>query len=95
MFNKIIADSIRQSFDDKFSKISENDKEILNSTQKILDIVGNECRLTDNKMNALEDAITEVICAASIIGYFIGIKDGADVISSITKETFPEYLLRL
>lgn len=95
MFNRMIADSIRQSFDDKFSKISESNKEILNSTQKILDIASNECRLSDNKMNALEDAITEVICASSIIGYFIGIKDGADVINSITKDTFPEYLLKL
>lgn len=95
MFTKEVVDSMRQAFHDSFEKFSEKDKEMAEVKEQIISLIIKKYQPPKDFMNDLEDALYDVLTESSALGYYIGIKDGAEMSNALIQQSLPEQLLKI
>ena len=89
MLSKLLIDSLRENFYDKFDKLSDRSlylKEAIKHHPGVKD-------LEESQRMDFEDNLYAVISSASVLGYYIGLQEGADIIQSLTSSDLPEKML--
>ncbi len=93
MLSKKVMDAMRDEFNEEFEKLSEKDSYIQQMKADAFALIGsmvpNDTRVTAN----IEDAITGIISASSLLGFYIGLRSGADMMNSLTSDNFPQKFL--
>ena len=93
MLSKRVLDALREEFHEEFGELSERDDYIQRMKADAFALIGsmapNDRRLEVN----IDDAINGIVSSASLLGFYIGLKTGADMIKSLTSSQFPECVL--
>jgi len=92
MISKIVIDSMRDNFNEKFGRISNRSrslKEAIEAIKKQKGIKG----LSEEHVSLFEDNLYAIISAASVLGYYIGLQEGADMMQSLSSADLPERLM--
>lgn len=92
MLNKLVIDSMRDNFNETFGRLSMRStylKEAIENVRKNPGIMS----LTQAQRNDIEDELYVVMSASSVLGYYIGLQEGADMIQTLCSGDLPEKLL--
>lgn len=93
MLSKYILDAMRDEFNNEYGELSQKDSYIkemkANASALIGSMAPNDPRLEFD----VEDALVAIESAASLLGFFIGLKTGADMMQSLPNGSFPEKVL--
>ena len=89
MFSREIIESMSYGFNNKFEALQEKDKYFTLYKKEMFDFINANC----NNVRDFDDLLNDVIAAASTLGYYIGVSEGADLVSSLTRKDFPEQVL--
>ena len=92
MFSKLLIDSLRENFYDKFDKLSDQSLYLKEAITDIKHHPGVK-DLEESQRMDFEDNLYAVISSASVLGYYIGLQEGADIIQSLTSSDLPEKML--
>ena len=94
MLSKRVLDALREEFHDEFGELSERDDYI----QRMADafaLIGSMAP-NDRRLEVeVDDAITGIVSASSLLGFYIGLKTGADMERHISDSKFPEQILKV
>ena len=89
MLSKLLIDSLRENFYDKFDKLSDRSLYLKEAITDIKHHPGVK-DLEESQRMDFEDNLYAVISSASVLGYYIGLQEGADIIQSLTSSDLPE-----
>lgn len=93
MLSKRVLDALREEFHEEFGELSERDDYIQRMKADAFALIGSMVP-NDTKVTAdIEDAITGIISASSLLGFYIGLRSGADMMNSLTSSNFPQKFL--
>lgn len=93
MLDKAVIDSMRDNFNEKFGRLSERStymKEAVAAAKAHVTGIG---KLSKEQLDTLEDNMWAVMSSASVLGYYIGLQEGADMIQTLTSADLPEKML--
>ena len=95
MLSKRVLDALREEFHDEFGELSERDDYIQRMKADTFALIGSMAP-NDRKLEVeLDDAITGIVSASSLLGFYIGLKTGADMARHISDCKFPEQILKV
>lgn len=90
MLSKTVLDAMRYDFYDKFDALSEKDVSIQKAKSEAFalfkSIASNDSRIDTD----VEDAITALLCSASLLGFYIGLKTSGNMIKSLINNKFAD-----
>lgn len=92
MFSKVVIDSMRDNFNETFGRLSMRStylKEAIENIRKLPGVKG----LTPPQLGSFEDELYAVISASSLLGYYIGLQEGADMVRTLCSGDLPEKML--
>ena len=93
MLSKRVLDALREEFHEEFGELSERDDYIQRMKADAFALIGSMAP-NDRRLEVdVDDAINGIVTAASLLGFYIGLKTGADMIKSLTNSQFPEHIL--
>lgn len=92
MISKGIIDSMRDDFNEKFGRLSNRSRNLTEAIRAIKKQPGVK-GLSNEHATLFEDNLYAIISAASVLGYYIGLQEGADMIQSLSSADLPEKLL--
>lgn len=84
---------MREEFHEEFGELSERDGYIQEMKSDALALIGSMAPNDKRLECEVDDAITGIVTAASLLGFYIGLRTGADMIISLTNNQFPECIL--
>lgn len=93
MLSKGILDAMREDFDEEFGALSERDDCIQQAKADAFALIGSMAPNDRRLETDVEDAISSVVSASSALGFYIGLRTGADMVKHITGSSFPEQVL--
>ena len=87
MLSRKVLDALRDEFNDEFGDLSEKDSYICQMKADAFALISKrlECEV--------DDAITGIVSASSLLGFYIGLKTGANMMNSLTSNNFPQKYL--
>lgn len=85
MLSKTVFDAMWTDFDNEFGELSEHDEYLRLMTQEAVVLMGGE--------NPAGDSVTNLISAASRLGFIIGIRTGADMMNTLPDTLLPQQIL--
>jgi len=93
MLSKKVLDAMRDEFNEEFGELSERDGYIQQMKAEAFALIGSMAPNDRRLETDVEDAITGVVSSASLLGFFIGLRTGADMMKHMTDTSFPEQIL--
>lgn len=93
MLSKKVLDALRDEFNDEFGRLSEKDSYIQQMKADAFALIGSMAPNDRRLGYDVDDAITGIVSASSLLGFYIGLKTGADIERHISDSKFPEYVL--
>lgn len=95
MLSKRVLDALREEFNEEFGELSERDSYIQQMKADAFALIGSTAP-NDRRLEVeVDDAITGVASASSLLGFYIGLKTGADMERHISDSKFPEQILKV
>lgn len=95
MLSKRVLDALREEFHEEFGELSERDDYIQRIKADAFALIGSMAP-DDRRLEVeVDDAITGVVTASSLLGFYIGLKTGADMERHISDSKFPEQVLKV
>lgn len=93
MLSKRVLDALREEFHEEFGELSKRDDYIQRMKADAFALIGSMAP-NDKRLEVdVDDAINGIVSSASLLGFYIGLKTGADMIKSLTNSQFPECVL--
>lgn len=92
MFSRPVIDSLRENFNEKFELLSSRSTFLTEAVTEIREHPGVKS-LEGKGAVTFEDDLYAVISSASMLGYYIGLQEGADMIWTLTAGDLPEKML--
>lgn len=93
MISKAVMDSMRDNFNEKFGRLSERSRYLKEMVNDIRTHTGSIKGITDEQRGTFEDDLWAVISSASLLGYYIGLQEGADMMRELSSADLPEKML--
>lgn len=93
MLSRKVLDALRDEFNDEFGKLSERDSYIQQMKADAFALIGSMAPNDGRLEYEADDAITGIVSASSLLGFYIGLKTGADMERHISDSEFPEHVL--
>lgn len=88
-------DALREEFHEEFGELSERDDYIQRMKAGAFALIGSMAP-NDRRLEVeVDDAITGIVSASSLLGFYIGLKTGADVERYISDSRLPEQILKV
>ena len=95
MLSKKVLDALREQFHEEFGELSERDGYIQRVKADAFALIGSMAP-NDRRLEVeVDDAITGIVSASSLLGFYIGLKTGADVERYISDSRLPEQILKV
>lgn len=95
MMSKRVLDALCEQFHDDFGELSERDGYIQRMKADAFALIGSMAPNDRRLETDVEDAITGIVTASSLLGFYIGLKTGADVERYISDSRLPEQILKV
>ena len=93
MLSKRVLDALREEFHEEFGELSKSDDYIQRTKADAFALIGSMAP-NDRRLEVdVDDAINGIVSSASLLGFYIGLKTGADMIKSLTSSQLPECVL--
>lgn len=93
MLSKRVLDALREEFHEEFGELSERDSYIQRMKADAFALIGSMAP-NDRRLEVeVDDAITGIVSASSLLGFYIGLKTGADMERHISDSKLPERVL--
>lgn len=93
MLSKKVLDALRDEFNDEFGELSKRDGYIQEMKASAFALIGSMAPNDRRLEYEVDDAITGIVSASSLLGFYIGLKTGADLERHISDSKFPEHVL--
>lgn len=93
MLSKRVLDALREEFHEEFGELSKRDGYIQEMKADAFALIGSMAPNDSRLEIDVDDAINGIISSASVLGFYIGLKTGADMVKSLTNSQFPECIL--
>ena len=93
MLSRKVLDALRDEFNDEFGELSEKDSYIQQMKADAFALIGSMAPNDRRLKYEVDDAITGIVAASSLLGFYIGLKTGADMERHISDSKFPECVL--
>lgn len=95
MLSKRVLDALREEFHEEFGELSVRDEYIQRMKADAFALIGSMAP-NDRRLEVeVDDAITGIVSASSLLGFYIGLKTGADVERYISDSRLPEQILKV
>lgn len=95
MLSKKVLDALREQFHEEFGELSERDGYIQRVKADAFALIGSMAP-NDRRLEVeVDDAINGIVSASSLLGFYIGLKTGADVERYISDSRLPEQILKV
>ena len=95
MLSKKVLDALREQFHEEFGELSERDGYIQRVKADAFALIGSMAP-NDRRLEVeVDDAITGIVSASPLLGFYIGLKTGADVERYISDFRLPEQILKV
>lgn len=95
MLSKRVLDALREEFHEEFGELNERDDYIQRMKADAFALIGSMAP-NDRRLEVeVDDAITGIVTASSLLGFYIGLKTGADMERHISDSKFPEHVLEV
>lgn len=95
MLSKKVLDALREQFHEEFGELSERDGYIQRVKADAFALIGSMAP-NDRRLEVeVDDAITGIVSASSLLGFYIGLKTGGDVERYISDSRLPEQILKV
>ena len=95
MMSRRVLDALRAQFHDEFGELSEREDYIQRMKADAFALIGSMAPNDRRLETDVEDAITGIVTASSLLGFYIGLRTGADMERNISDLKFPEQVLRV
>lgn len=95
MMSRRVLDALREQFHDDFGELSERDGYIQRMKANAFALIGSMAPNDRRLETDVEDAITGIVTASSLLGFYIGLRTGADIVQNISDSKFPERVLEM
>lgn len=93
MLSKRVLDALREEFHEEFGELSGRDDYIQRMKADAFALIGSMAP-NDRRLEVeVDDAINGIVSASSLLGFYIGLKTGADMERHISDSKFPECVL--
>lgn len=93
MLSKRVLDALREEFHEEFGELSKRDDYIQRAKADAFALIGSMAP-NDRRLEVdVDDAINGIVSSASLLGFYIGLRTGADMIKSLTSSQLPECVL--
>ena len=94
MLSRRVLDALREQFHDKFGELSERDGYIQRMKAEVFALISGMA-LNDKQLELdVEDAVTGIVASSSLLGFYIGLRTGADMERNISDHNLPEQILK-
>lgn len=93
MFDKVVIDSMRDNFNEKFGRLSERSTYLIEAISETKAHISGLGKLTREQADTLETDLWAIMGSASTLGYYIGLQEGADMVQSLTAQDLPEKMM--
>lgn len=94
MLSRKVLDALRDEFNDEFGELSEKDSYIQQMKADAFTLIRSMAPNDRRLELEVDDAITGIVSASSLLGFYIGLKTGADMERYISDSSFPEQVLK-
>lgn len=94
MLSRKVLDALRDEFNEEFGELSEKDSYIQQMKADAFALIGSIAPNDRKLENEVDDAITGIVSASSLLGFYIGLKTGSDMERHISDSKFPERVLK-
>ena len=95
MLSKRVLDALREQFHEEFGELNERDCYIQRMKADAFALIGSMAP-NDRRLEVeVDDAITGIVSASSLLGFYIDLKTGADMERHISDSKFPEQVLKV
>lgn len=94
MLSRKVLDALRDEFNDEFGELSEKDSYIQQMKADAFTLISSMAPNDRRLELEVDDAITGIVSASSLLGFYIGLKTGADMERHISDSSFPEQVLK-
>ncbi len=78
MLSRKVLDALRDEFNDEFGELSEKDSYIQQMKADAFALIGSMAPNDRRLKYEVDDAITGIVAASSLLGFYIGLKTGAE-----------------
>lgn len=93
MLSKIVLDAMVEQFNEEFGALSEKNSYIQEMKADAFALIGSMAPNDRRLEREVDEAITGIVSASSLLGFYIGLKTGADMERHISDSKFPEHVL--
>ena len=94
MLSRRVLDALREQFHDEFGELSERDGYIQRMKAEVFALISGMA-LNDKQLELdVEDAVTGIVASSSLLGFYIGLRTGADMERNISDHNLPEQILK-
>lgn len=90
MLSKRVLDALCEQFDDEFGELSERDGCMQQMKADAFALIGSMAPNDRRLETDVDDVINGIVAAASALGFYIGMRTGADMVACTTDNKFPE-----
>ena len=95
MLSRKVLDALRDEFNEEFGELSEKDRYIQQMKADAFALIGSMAP-NDRRLEVeVYDAIDGIVSASFLLGFYIGLKTGADMERHISDSKFPEQVLKV
>lgn len=94
MLSKRVLDALREQFHEEFGELSERDGYIQEMKADAFALIGSMAPNDKRLECEVDDAITGIVSASSLLGFYIGLKTRADMERHISDSKFPKHVLK-
>ena len=95
MLSRKVLDALRDEFNDEFGELSEKDSYIQQMKADAFKLISSMAPNDRRLELEVDDAIMGIVSASSLLGFYIGLKTGADMERHISDSKFPEQVLKV
>lgn len=95
MMSRRVLDALREQFHDDFGELSGRNGYIQRMKADAFALIGSMAPNDRRLETDVEDAITGIVTASSLLGFYIGLRTGADMERNISDLKFPEQVLKV
>ena len=95
MLSRKVLDALRDEFNEEFGELSEKDRYIQQMKADAFALIGSMAPNVKRLEFEVDDAITGIVSASSLLGFYIGLKTGADMERHISDSKYPEQVLKV
>ncbi len=93
MLSKRVLDALQEEFHEEFGELSERDDYIQRMKADAFALIGSMAPNDRRLKCEVDDAITGIVSASSLLGFYIGLQTGADMERHISSSKFSEQVL--